>query len=182
MKFFIVLFSLCFAGELLAPQIVPSIKIFGFLPFILFSLSRLSLPKALWFSALAGLIVDLYSFGPPIGFLSLNYTLSSIFLFRYRKFFSEENLFSFALYGVLLSFISTFIHFSLYAIIDTRLKLSLFTLGTDLICMPIIDGIYTFIWVLLPLLLYKYITEPSRMHFYKTKLGILLHELSRITR
>ncbi len=182
MKFFIILFGLSFAGELIVPCFLPSIRILGLLPFLLFALSRFSLPRVLWLSALAGLAVDLHSFGPPLGFFAFNYSLSSLILFRYKKFFSEENLFSFVLYGILFSFVSTFIHFFLYAIQDIHLKPSSLTLATDLICMPLIDGIYTLVWALLPLLLYKYLTEPSRMHFYKTKLGILIHELSRITR
>ena len=182
MKFFIVLFFACLTGELLAPYFLPIVRILGFLPFLLFALSRLSLPKVLWCSTLAGLTIDLYSFGPPLGFFALNYSLSSMILFRYKKFFSEEKLFSFVLYGILFSFTSTFIHFLLYAIIDTHLKLSLLSLATDLICMPVIDGLYTLVWALLPILLYKYLTEPSRILYYKAKLGILVHELSRITR
>lgn len=182
MKFFIVLFFFCFAGELLAPFLIPTIRILGFLPLLLFALSRLSLPKVLWISLIAGLTVDLYSSGPPLGFFAINYSLSSIILFRYKKFFSEENFFAFTLFGLLFSFTSTLIHFFLYAIFDTHLKISPLTLATDLICMPIIDGAYTLLWALFPFLLYKYITEQGRMHYFKSKLGLLIHELSRITR
>ena len=173
MNSFIPLFCASFAGELFSLHFIPVIKLFGFLPFILLAIARLSLPKALWCSAAAGFVIDLYSFGPPLGFFALNYSLSTLALFRYKKFFSEENLFAFTLYGVLLSCVSTLIHFCLYAIIDVHLKLSPLTLLTDLICMPLLDGIYTLIWVLLPLLLYKHV---------KPKLGPFLHELSRITR
>ncbi len=181
MKFFITLFSLSFAGQFFLPLFFPSAKILGFLPYIIFAISRLSLPKALWCSALCGLLIDLTSFGPPLGFFAINYSLSTLILFRYKKFFSEENLLSFALYAIIFSLVSTLIHFSLYAIVDTHLKLSLLTLATDLICMPLIDGAYTLLWALLPLLLYKYLTEPSRLLYYKTKLGVLIHGLSRIT-
>jgi len=173
MKFFIALFCLSFAGMLISLEITPAIRLLGFLPFILFALMRLKLPAALWCSAFAGLTLDLYTFGSPLGFFALNYSLTSLILFRYKKFFSEEKLFPFALYGVAFSFVSTLIHFFLYAIIDVHLKLSFLTLATDLICMPLLDGIYTIVWALLPLLLYKYV---------KPKLGPLLHELSRITR
>jgi hypothetical protein len=167
---------------LFAPILFPMIRLIGFLPFLLFAISRLRLPSVLWCSAIAGVTLDLYSFGAPLGFFALNYSLTSLILFRYKKFFSEENLWAFTLYALLFSFVSTLIHFFLYAIIDVHLKLSFLSLMTDLICMPLIDGLYTFVWALLPLLLYKYLTEPSRILFYKTKLGILLHELSRITR
>lgn len=173
MKFFIALFCLSFLGMLASLEVVPTIRLLGFLPFLLFSLTRLSLPAALLCSATAGLTLDLYTFGSPLGFFALNYSLTSLILFRYKKFFSEEKLFPFALYGVAFSFTSTLIHFFLYAIIDVHLKLSFLTLVTDLICMPLLDGVYTIIWVLLPLLLYKHM---------KPKLGPLLHELSRITR
>jgi hypothetical protein len=182
MKFFIALFSLSLAGQFLIPLFLPQLKILGFLPYIIFAISRLSLPKVLWCSSLSGLIIDLYSFGPPLGFFAINYALASLILFQYKKFFSEENLPSFVLLATLFSFLSTLIHFFLYGVIDTHLKLSFLTLGTDLICMPLIDGAYTLVWALFPLLLYKYLTEPSRMLYYKTKLELIINGLSRITR
>ncbi len=181
LNLFIPLFFLCFIGEICTPMIFPTIRILGFLPFILFAIIRLSLPTALWCSALAGVVIDLYSHGPPLGFFALNYSLSTLIIYRYRKFFSEEKSFPFALLGVLFSFTSTLIHFLLYSLFDTRLKLSPQTFLTDLFCMPIVDGIYTLTWILLPFLAIKYLTEPKRINLYKQKLGMVLNELSRIT-
>ena len=182
MKFYLFLFLLSLSGELIMPHIFPTIRILGFLPLIIFAIARLSLPKALWWSMFAGLAVDLYSFGTPLGFFSTNYTLSTLIIYKYKKFFSEEKLLSYALFGSLFGALSTLLHFVLYSLIDIHLKPSLFTFATDLICMPIIDGVYILVWALLPLMLYKYLVEPKRVLFYKNKLGRLLHELSRITR
>jgi hypothetical protein len=180
MKFFIFLFFLSLGGELLAPILLPSIRILGFVPLILFSLSRLSLPKTLWISFLAGLTVDLYAKSTPLGFFALNYTCTTLFLVKYKKFFSEEKTLSFAFYGSFFSFISTLLHFFLYPLLGIHMKLTFFTIITDLICMPLIDGVYTLVCGLLPYLLYKYLTDAKRIHFYKTKLGLLTNGLSRI--
>ncbi len=180
MKFFIVLFFLSLGGELLAPFLFPQIRIIGFIPLILFALSRLSLPKILWLSFLAGFTVDLYARNTPLGFFALNYTCTSLFLAKYKKFFSEEKTLSFLFYGCFFSFISTGLHFFLYPLLGVHLKLTFFTIIADFICMPLVDGAYTLVWAILPYLLYKYLTDAKRVHFYKTKLGLFANGLSRI--
>jgi len=181
LTFYIPLFVFCFIGEICTPMLFPTVRIFGFLPFILFAVAELPLPKSLWCAAFSGLIMDLYSEGPPLGFFALNYSISTLIIYRYRKFFSKEKPFPFALLGVLFSFTSTLIHFFLYALFDSHLKISPHTFLTDLICMPIVDGAYSLIWILLPLIAIKYLTEPKRINLYKQKLGMVLNELSRIT-
>ncbi|MBM3193084.1 MAG: hypothetical protein FJZ59_02480 [Chlamydiae bacterium] len=180
MKFYLFLFFLSLSGELLAPILFPQIRILGFMPIILFALSRLSLPKTVWVAFIAGLTVDVYAKTTPLGFFALNYILSALFLSRYKKFFSEEKTVSFMFYASFFSFVSTLLHFFLYPFLGSPIKLTLISLFTDLICMPLLDGIYTLIWAILPTFLYKYLTDPKQIQFYKTKLGLFRNGLSRI--
>lgn len=180
MKLCLFLFFLSLSGELIAPILFPQIRILGFIPVILFGLSRLSLPKAIWISFIAGLTVDLYAKSTPLGFFALNYTLSTLFLYRYKKFFSEEKPISFLFYASFFSFVSTLLHFFLYPFLGVSIKLSFISFLTDLICMPLVDGVYTLVWAILPTLLYKYLTDPKQVQFYKTKLGLFTNGLSRI--
>jgi len=146
-------------------HLFPMIRLLGFLPFLLLSLLRLPLPKALWASAAAGFTLDLYTSGTPLGLFALNYALTTLVLFRYKKFFSEETIFPLTLYAIAFSSLSTLIHFCL-----NPFPPAILSLFTDLICMPIADGIYTLTWGLLPLTLYKQL-KP-----------VVQRELSRITR
>ena len=152
-------------GEFAFLHLFPMVRLLGFLPFLLLSLMRLSLPKALWASAAAGFALDLYTSQTPLGLYALNYSLTTLILFRYKKFFSEDKIFPLMLYAITFSSLSTLIHFCI-----NPFPPSLLSLVTDLIFMPIADGIYTLTWVLLPLTLYKQL-KP-----------VVQRELSRITR
>jgi hypothetical protein len=81
MKFYLFLFFLSLSGELLAPILFPQIRILGFMPIILFALSRLSLPKTVWVAFIAGLTVDVYAKTTPLGFFALNYIISVLLCF-----------------------------------------------------------------------------------------------------
>jgi len=162
-------FVLSFIVLLIFPSLVPQIRLFAFVPFITFVLARNRLPLCLWLSLFAGLIVDLYSNSSPLGFFALNYTLTSVVVYRYRSYFPEEKVHIFALYSVLYSFISTMLHFVLYALIEMHIKIHLFSLITDLFLLPILDGVYALVWVFFPLKVYEKLTEPNRIKELKRR-------------
>lgn len=155
-------FAICFLATLLFPIFIPSCRILAFAPLITLIISRYSLAITLWSSLTFGFIIDSLSFSTPFGFFALNYCLSSLLIYRYRKYFLEEKVLIFALYSTLFSFVSTFIIFILFALIEIQLKLNIFILFSDLILMPIVDGIYSFLCVLFPMAIYRYILQPKK--------------------
>ncbi len=163
-------FGLSFIILLIFPSFVPQIRLLAFVPFLTFACAHYSLAGALWLSMFSGLIVDLYSKSAPMGFFALNYTLTTVIVFRYRSYFSFEKVHVFALYAVMYSFISTLLHFVLYGLIEMHFKLHLFSVITDLILMPIVDGVYSLACVFFPMKVYDKITRKN----YLRKIRVLL--------
>lgn len=156
-------FSICLLSTLFIPLFFPSLRLVAFAPLITLIISRFSLPISLWLSTLLGLIIDCLSLSTPLGLFAISHCLSTLLIYRYRKYFLEEKVFIFALYSTLFSFVSTLIIFILFALIEIRLKLNFFILFSDLILMPIIDGVYACVFVLLPMSFYQLMTKPRRM-------------------
>ncbi len=144
-------FTLSYISMLFLPFIIPSVRFLTFAPLITLIMSRFSFHYTLWLTSLIGVLMDLHSINFPLGFFGLNYCLSTLVVYRYKKYFLEEKPHIFALYSVLFSFIATTIHFILSATFEMNIKLHILTFFTDLIFMPILDGIYAFLIVLLPL-------------------------------
>jgi len=170
-------FCVCFLAMIFFPLFFPSIRILSFAPLITLIISRLSRPIALWLATLSGVIIDLYSIATPFGFFALNYCIATLLIYQYRKYFLEEKIHIFALYSILFSFVSTFIGFILFAVIEVQLKLNIFTLFSDLILMPIFDGVYAYIVVLFPISAYKYLMHPKRILYFKRSYWRLTRKL-----
>lgn len=172
-------FTLCLIVLLVFPSLAPQCRLLAFGPFITFSMAHERLPTALWYSLIAGLVVDLYSNGAPVGFFALNYTLTTAIVYRHKVFFPFEKGHIFSIYTVLYSFVSTILHFVLFALVEMHLKLHFFTLLTDLFLMPILDGVYAFAWVFFPLKVYEKITSPARVRQMKIVAYTLFYRFKR---
>lgn len=158
---------LSYFGMVMVSSFVPQARILGFVPFLTLALARLELGYVLWMAAIAGLYIDANSPSTPMGFSALNYALTSLIVFRYRRRFSEDKFYIFTLYSTLFSFVSTILHFVLHALIDLHVKLHVFTVITDLILMPIFDGVYALVFVLAPIALFKYLSASKRLSRYR---------------
>ena len=157
-------FGLSFAALILQGVLAPPMTLLAFAPWIaLLSLSS-SLEKTLWLSALAGGCVDLLS-EDPLGIHALNYCLSAALLFRFRKPFSQENPLHFSLFSSLVSLVSTLIQMFLLFLFDRRIPFAGKWLLGDLIGMPLIDGLYAWIWIFLPSMLYHKLRRHGSVYW-----------------
>ncbi len=154
-------FGLSFLVLLIFPSFIPQIRLLAFVPLLTFVCAHYPFAGTLWLSMFSGLVVDLYSKSAPMGFFALNYTLTTIIVFRYRTYFSFEKIHVFSLYAVLYSFVSTLLHFVLYGLIEMHFKLHFFSIITDLILMPILDGVYSLSLVFFPMKIYEKMTKPK---------------------
>jgi len=123
---------------------IPSLKLFYFAPFLVIVLQRSSLFACLVWGAICGLFLDFLGSVLPFGMHAFLTTICVAIGFRFRKWFFEENIFSHALYTILLSFIMSFLD-------PTGLPLSLL--------MTPLDGLYAFCIFTCPILLYRSITQ-----------------------
>src|SRR3990167_7930280 len=170
-------FTLSFLVLLIFPAIIPQIRLLALVPLLTFVCFHYSLAAALWISMFAGLLVDLYSKSAPMGFFALNYTLTSIIVFRYRSYFTFEKVHIFSLYAVLYSFISTLLHFILYGLIEMHFKLHFFSIITDLILMPIFDGVYSLVCVFFPMKIYETVNRPKNIRKMRKRLILIQQRL-----
>ncbi|MBS0586309.1 MAG: hypothetical protein JSR76_08485 [Verrucomicrobia bacterium] len=160
-------FFLCFLSTYLFLSLLPGIRLFFFVPYLTLLLARLPLSACLWASLATGTLIDILSSSSPSGASAINYTLSSLFLYRYRRVFPEEKIFVFSLYTILYSLLSTLLFSLLYAFLEMRFTLHLGTILTDFIIIPLVDGMYALTFVFAPLALFAYSSFPLRLLYYK---------------
>ena len=130
------------------------IPVLAFAPFLaLLGLIR-TLPKALHWSCSVGILIDLLSYD-PFGIHALNYTLSSLFCFRWRRRFCAEIPLQFALYTAFLSGISTLLQTLMLFLFDRRILFQGRWWFTDWPILSVCDALYALIWFAGPLALYR---------------------------
>jgi rod shape-determining protein MreD len=151
-------FFLAVLALFLQSFLIPRISILAFAPFLSLLTLKERLPKALWCSALSGALLDLLS-DDPMGLHALNYTLATAFLYRYKRHFSYEVPFHFGLFTVFISSLSTLLQLSLLFLFDRRIPFDGKWILTDLIGMPILDGLYAFAWFVVPLAMFEKIKK-----------------------
>lgn len=146
---FLLLFLLALTATLLSSAVLPKLHLIYFAPFLAYILVETPLHHILWQMLLCGLCSDLLS-STPFGVQSVCYTLSALALFKVRKFFSY-NFASISLYTMLIATVFTLFYLIVAAVLGCGPKISLQSLLSDFLLMPIFDGIYAFIWFFCPL-------------------------------
>jgi rod shape-determining protein MreD len=130
------------------------IPILAFVPFLaLLNLLR-PLSKALQWSCFAGFLIDILSYD-PFGIHALNYTLSSLFCFRWRRRFSAEIPLQFGLYTAFFSSVSTVLQTLMLFLFDRRILFQGIWWITDWPLLPVCDALYALLWFTGPLALYR---------------------------
>lgn len=142
------------------------VPILAFAPFLaLLSLYR-PLPRALHWSCFAGLLIDILSYD-PFGIHALNYTLSSLFCYRWRRRFSAEIPLQFALYTAIFSAISTILQTLMLFLFDRRISFQGIWWITDWPFLPICDALYALLWFAGPLALYRILRRTWGIYWLK---------------
>jgi len=130
------------------------IPVLPFAPFLaLLGLSR-PLSKTLHISCFSGLLIDLLSYD-PFGIHALNYTLTSLFCYRWQKRFSAEIPLQFALFTAIFSTASTILQALLLFLFDRRILFQGIWWITDGPVLAICDALYALIWFAGPMAFYR---------------------------
>lgn len=145
--FFISFFSMLFLN----------IKFIYFAPLIVYLFYRFSLISILWISILIGLLQDLFS-ATYFSINALSYLFTTLFLYKQKRFFTDGGI-NLSILATIYSFLFSIINISIYFIFDKNLIITLKWAFSDLIVFPILDGIYTFIFFAIPIIIFEKITK-----------------------
>ncbi len=157
----IIPFSLAILGLFLGSFI----KLNFFAPFLAMVYYVSPFSKALWISVGCGYLLDLISSEFRFGIYSLTWVLTTLVLFSQKKHFFEDKPVAFSIFTGVISAVSTALQIVLIHLFDRGIPFSIL----DVIVMPIIDGMYAFLWFTCPLRLYTYIKKIGwRNVFRKT--------------
>jgi hypothetical protein len=111
-------------------------------------------PKAVGLSLLCGLLLDLMSSEFRFGIITLTAVATTLLLYAQKKHFFEDKPLAFSLFTAVISAVFFAIHLCLVYCLDRGAPIT-----AALMVMPLLDGLYAFLWFTCPLKLYKYVKK-----------------------
>lgn len=146
----------------------PPITLIAYVPFLALTILSSSLYRALWFSALVGVIMDLVS-NNPFGLHPINYVLVTALLFKIKNHFLKEEPFHLSILAALFSLMATLGQALLLFLFDRRVPLEGRWVLADFLGMPAIDGLYAFVAIAAPLALFSKMKKMWDLFWLKKK-------------
>ncbi|MEI8301204.1 MAG: hypothetical protein WCG10_06330 [Chlamydiota bacterium] len=144
------------------------LPLLGFAPYLSFIFLKHPLKHLLWKSFLCGLMMDFLQSSLPFGYCSLSYVLTSLILYRQKWLFFHDKLISLAIFSSFFSLIHSVSQILLFDLTKKTLAFSWKHLLSELVMMPLCDGLYAFIGFTMPSLIYTYIKKHGfRWRFIK---------------
>ncbi|CAM0117152.1 hypothetical protein [Rhabdochlamydiaceae symbiont of Dictyostelium giganteum] len=131
--------------------IFPHISLNAFAPFLPFVYHALPLRRSLLISCGCGLILDLLSSEFHFGIYALSFVMASLLLYPQKRHFFEDKPLAFSLFTATLSLSLTVFQLLLISIFDEGIPLSKRSLITDCLFLPLMDGVYSFLWFTCPI-------------------------------
>jgi hypothetical protein len=145
-----VMFIVALLLTLFSPVLAPSAKFLFFIPYLIVLFYKHPYFKCLWGAFLCGLIIDLLSSQTRIGLWTLNYTVTTLLLYKQRLNFFGDKQSTLPLMTFLFSLISTGIQWTLLLVFENAFSISFKSVFTDLLFMPFLDSVYAYIIFVLP--------------------------------
>jgi len=155
-------FLLALSGALLSSIFLPNFRLLPFVPLLVHAILKRPLLSCLWIALGSGILVDLLCSSTRFGLYALNFCSLVLIAYRFRTHFFETSPLSFTLFSILLSALSTLLQILLLIAFGSKIPFELrFTL-VDLLLMPLLDGLYAFLWFICPLFLYTRLKTKTR--------------------
>lgn len=137
------------------PAVLPSVKLFYFIPLLIRSIYLKPLQTCIWIAFYIGLCLDLLSSHSRFGIYTTNYVLTTYILFRVKQNFFEDSFTTLPVLTYFFSLTSTMIQILLLLLLDRySIHFTSQFIFTDLILMPLYDTIFTFCVFSIPQLLF----------------------------
>jgi hypothetical protein len=162
-KQILIAIALAIFPTLLQGTLFPFLRLTFLAPLLVLLFYRLSWYLIAWVAVGAGVLMDLLSADGQFGLYALIYTLTASLLYPLKHHFFEEKLTTLPLLSSFFGLLSSLLFSIVGSLFERPLTLSWQWIVTDLFLLPIADGCYAFVWVLLPLFyLSKYTAKEPR--------------------
>jgi len=145
---------------------LPHVHLMAFAPFLAIVYQRKRFNQAIWIAFGSGIIMDLITSQSRLGLFTINFLLTTFCLYRQKRHFFEDHLFTLSLFTFFISALSTFIQFILLSMFDHPPKCSIRFICTEFMLMPLFDALYAWIWFIGPMKLYQYIKKRGLKTFF----------------
>ena len=155
---FLLALTYLFLGTALFPQF----RIWPFAPFLTLLFYRVPFKKALWLSFAAGLLMDIFSSQFKFGTFALNHVLVTALLYGQKQHFFEDKVVAFSFYTAIVSCCLSFSLLIISSISQKQIIITFPVLLSDLVFMPFLDALYTFVWFICPSSLYQLKKKPIK--------------------
>lgn len=154
----------------------PFTRFMTFAPFLALSYNRLSFPKSLWLAFGLGFIFDLLSTELHFGLYALNFVLTTALIYPQKRHFFEDKATALSCFTALIAGSSALIQLTLFYLFGKDQAISWRTVISDVLMMPILDGLYAFLWFTCPMRLYLYIEKVGWKALFKSKIEEAEHD------
>jgi rod shape-determining protein MreD len=163
--FFLALFVALFRTAFL-----PHLHLMAFAPFLAIVYQRKRFAASLWYALISGFIIDLFTSEFRLGIFALNYLLTTLLVYRQKRYFFGDKSLSLFLFTALISSVSSTLQLLLFTLFAKKVELSGKLIVCDLILMPLLDAVYAFLWFTCPMKLYTHLQKRGwRSILFKEK-------------
>lgn len=145
----ILAFGLALTLMLVMPAFI-GMRLTFFAPFLIIQYYKRPLVGSVWFSMVCGVIMDLMASQQWFGMWALNYSLTTLILYRLRHRFFSDSVSTVPLMTAFFGIFSTCIQFFLLLVFERGVTLDLHGFVTDLFLMPVLDGVYAYVFFIAP--------------------------------
>lgn len=152
---------------LFMPTLAPQWHLTYFAPCLMISLYQKSLAKCVLLAIVCGTIVDLLSAYSAFGLHAASYSLGLVAIYPQRRNVFADSLSTLPLMSMVFSSLSCAILALLLDVLDISNVFSWPWIATDLIFLPMADGIYSFVIYILPALVFGKQRRTGNEYFLK---------------
>jgi len=146
LPFLLALFAALFGSACFNP-----FPLLAFTPFLAFVFLRYPFIPSLWCAALCGLLLDCMGAELRFGWQTLIYSLMATIAYSQKKHFFDDKPLALSLYTAVISCLISALQLLFISFSRKHFPFEMKLLFTDLVLMPLLDGIYAFFWFTLPL-------------------------------
>jgi rod shape-determining protein MreD len=163
-------FALALVPTIFGSILFPNFPLSPFAPFLAIVFYVVPFSKALWISCGCGLVLDLLSSEFHFGVQALTLIATTSLLYHQKKHFFEEKAVAFSIFTAVISSVATLLQLVFIPLFDRGISFSALSFLTDAIALPLLDGLYGFLWFTCPMRLYIYIKKKGWKSIFRKPL------------